>query len=45
MKQREIGVLLGIDYSAVSVGRKRLLVSMGKTPKLRAMLRRTEGRL
>ena len=45
MKQREIGVLLGIDYSAVSVSRRRLRASMSESPKLRAVLARAEGRL
>jgi len=43
MKQREIGVLLGIDYSAVSVSRKRLQASMCGNPKLRAIMKRLEG--
>ena len=45
LKQREIGVLLGIDYSAVSVGRKRLRASMSESPQLRAVMTRAEGRL
>ena len=45
LKQREIGELLGVDYSAVSVGRKRFLVSMSGDSKLQAAMRRTVGRL
>ena len=45
LRQREIGVLLGIDYSAVSVSRRRLRALMSESPQLRAVLTRAEGRL
>jgi putative transposase len=45
MKQREIGVLLGIDYSAVSVSRRRLRASMSESPQLRAVMTRAEERI
>jgi len=38
MKQREIGELMGIDYSAVSVIRKRLLGLQGKDQGLTALI-------
>jgi len=37
MKQREIGALLGIDYSAVSIGRKRFLGMMEADPELKSL--------
>ncbi|HUL38611.1 MAG TPA: transposase [Thermodesulfobacteriota bacterium] len=45
MKQNEIGELLGIDYSAVSVMRKRLLELQGKNRKLLALIEKVEKRL
>ena len=45
MKQREIGALLGVDYSAVSVSRKRLQASMHGNPKLRAIMARVGERI
>ena len=45
MKQREIGELMGIDYSAVSVMRKRLSELQGKDPRLSALIERVEKRL
>jgi len=42
MKQREIGVLLGIDYSAVSVSRRRLRASMSESSQLQAVMTRAE---
>jgi DNA-binding MarR family transcriptional regulator len=45
MKQREIGGLMGIDYSAVSVMRKRLSVLKGKEQKVSALIERLKKRL
>ena len=45
LRQREIGVLLGIDYSAVSASRKRLQASLNANPKLRAIRVRAEERM
>ena len=45
MKQREIGGLLGIDYSAVSVMRKRLSELQSEDQKLSALIERVEKRL
>jgi hypothetical protein len=45
MKQREIGVLLGIDYSAVSISRRRLRASMSESTQLHTVMTRAEGRL
>jgi putative transposase len=45
MNQREIGELMGIDYSAVSVMRKRLLGLQGKDQRVSALIERLEKRL
>jgi len=45
MNQREIGELLGIDYSAVSVMRKRLSELQGKDPNLSAEIERVKKRI
>lgn len=45
MKQREIGELMGIDYSAVSVIRKRLLTLLEKDRKLRMNIERVKREL
>jgi REP-associated tyrosine transposase len=45
MKQREIGALLGIDYSAVSIGRKRFLGMMEADPELTALFTRAQTRI
>ncbi len=45
MKQREIGGLMGIDYSAVSVMRKRLSVLQGKEQSVSALIERLKKRL
>ena len=45
MNQREIGILLGIDYSAVSVMRKRLSELQGKDPNLSAEIERVKKRI
>jgi DNA-binding MarR family transcriptional regulator len=45
MKQREIGELMGIDYSAVSVMRKRFSVLQAKDQRLSALVERMGKRL
>lgn len=45
MNQREIGELMGVDYSAVSVARKRLLGTQEKDRKLLAKIERLRQRL
>ena len=45
MNQREIGELLGIDYSAVSVMRKRLSELQGKDPNLSAEIESVKKRI
>jgi len=45
MKQREIGELMGIDYSAVSVARKRLWTLQGEDQKLRARIEMIQNQL
>ncbi len=45
MKQWEIGGLMGIDYSAVSVMRKRLSALQGKDQRLTALIERVRKRL
>ena len=45
LNQREIGELMGIDYSAVSVMRKRLSVLQGKEQKVSALIERLKKRL
>ena len=45
MKQREIGELMGIDYSAVSVMRKRLSAILEKDRDLSAEIERVKNRL
>ena len=45
MKQPEIGAMLGIDYSAVSVGRKRFQMLVDKNPELRARFMSVERRI
>jgi REP-associated tyrosine transposase len=37
MKQPETGAMLGIDYSPVSIGRKRFLIKMEADPKLKSL--------
>ncbi|MGQ9693378.1 MAG: hypothetical protein ACUVWV_01410, partial [Thermodesulfobacteriota bacterium] len=44
MKQREIGELMGIDYSAVSVMRKRLSALRAEDQRLSALIERLERR-
>ena len=43
MKNQEIGVLMGVDYSTVSQGRKRLAEKRRKDKKLDALVTRLEG--
>ena len=38
MKQPEIGTMLGIDYSAVSIGRKRVQMLMEADPEVKSLL-------
>jgi putative transposase len=45
LRQREIGALLGVDYSAVSIGRKRFLGMMEADPELRALFTRVQTRI
>jgi putative transposase len=42
MNQREIGELMGLDYSAVSVGRKRFREAVEKNRRLGGLARRVE---
>jgi hypothetical protein len=44
MKQRQIGELMGVDYSAVSVMRKRLSLQQGEDRKLSALIERVKRR-
>jgi hypothetical protein len=37
LKQPEIGAMLGIDYSAVSISRKRFLLLMEADPELKSL--------
>ncbi|NWG04572.1 MAG: hypothetical protein HXY44_17105, partial [Syntrophaceae bacterium] len=45
MNQREIGEWMGVDYSAVSVMRKRVSILQGKDPKLLALIERVKREL
>lgn len=45
LKGTEIGELLGVDYSTVSLGRKRLREKLQKDRELRLLLSRIEGGL
>jgi putative transposase len=45
MNQREIGELTGVDYSAVSVGRKRLYEAMAADPRLKERMAAVEAAL
>ena len=45
MKQPEIGVMLGIDYSAVSIGRKRFLLMMEADPELQSLFAKAKTRI
>ena len=45
MKQREIGELMGVDYSAVSVMRKRLSVAQKEDRNLAARIEKTKKRI
>ncbi len=43
MNQREIGEVMGVDYSSVSVARKRLHEALPKDPVLQSIFRKLEG--
>jgi REP element-mobilizing transposase RayT len=45
MKQKEIGRMLGIDYSAVSIGRKRFLIMTESDPKLLSLFAQAKDRI
>jgi putative transposase len=45
MKQPEIGAMMGIDYSAVSVGRKRFLMMMEADPELQSLFTKAKARI
>ena len=45
MKQPEIGAMLGIDYSAVSIGRKRFLMMMEADPELQSLFAKAKNRI
>jgi len=45
MNQREIGERMGIDYSAVSIRRKRFQAALKKDPKLRELFTKLETRI
>jgi predicted transcriptional regulator len=45
MKQPEIGAMLGIDYSAVSIGRKRFLLMMEADPELHSLFTKAKTRI
>ena len=45
LKGREIGELLGVDYSTVSVGQKRLRERLLKDGTIRQLVKRIEGRM
>lgn len=45
LNQREIGSMLGIDYSAVSIGRKRFLMMMEADPGLKALFAKAQDRI
>jgi len=45
MKQPEIGTMLGIDYSAVSIGRKRVQMLMEADPEVKSLYAKIESRI
>ena len=45
LKNREIGSLMGIDYSTVSVGRKRIREKAAKESNISTLIKRVEGEL
>jgi CBS domain-containing protein len=45
MKQPEIGTMLGIDYSAVSIGRKRFRMMMEADPELKCLYANIKRRI
>jgi len=45
LNQREIGVMLGIDYSAASIGRKRFLMMMEADPDLKSLFAKVKNKI
>jgi len=45
LNQREIGAMLGIDYSAVSTGRKRFLMMMEADPELKSLFAKVKNKI
>jgi putative transposase len=45
LNQREIGALMGVDYSSVSVGRKRLQEEIGKNQSLRRKMEEIQNEI
>ena len=45
MKQPEIGTMPGIDYSAVSIGRKRVQMLMEADPEVKSLYAKIESRI
>ena len=45
MKQPDIGAMLGIDYSAVSIGRKRFLMMMEADPELKSLFTKAKCKI
>ena len=45
LSQREIGAMLGIDYSAVSIGRKRFLMMMDADPDLKSLVAKVKNQI
>ena len=45
LRQREIGAMLGVDYSAVSIGRKRFLMLMEADPELESLFAKVKNQI
>jgi len=45
LSQREIGAMLGIDYSGVSIGRKRFHVMMEADPHLKSLIAKVKNKI
>jgi putative transposase len=45
LNQREIGAILGIDYSAVSIGRKRFFLKTEADPELKSLFAKAQDRI
>jgi len=45
MRQPETGAMLGIDYSPVSIGRKRFLIKMEADPRLKSLFAKAKSRI